>query len=364
MSSILRRLHSEWPRARMLVGSGWCWWRAELSWLVAPLSRRFGRPAESAFLVARADGELSVPASDQRTEREPSDNNSTPPVNWQMLCIGRQTFVSLDAAQVVRLPIILPRTALPSMKEAVKYRLITESPLPPDQLCFDVRITPQDHAGAKQRDVVTDVAICRRSTVEALSKTLEAAGVSASVIGFSPGSRPPLDFVFLTSRGAREARATVRTNRLLAISACLIGLSVFPATYLGARWLTAQTLGEIAAAREGQDGRMPLYEQQALVRAAQRELVSLVAAPRLSDVLNDVAAHLPRTAWLHVVRFENGMLRMNGYASDPAAAARSLESASLLSRAKLDTVTGGGEGQGSAPVQFELSASVARRALP
>lgn len=350
MSSILSRLYREWPRARMFIGAGLRWWWSELSWLVPPLFRRFGHKTASVFLVTRADGELSVPGSKS--------------ANWQAVCAGRETFVSLDAAQVMHLPIVLPRTALPGMKEAVKYRLITDAPLPPDQLCFDARITAHDRAGTKRQDVVTDVAICRRSTVEALGKTLEAAGASGCVIGFSTSAELPLDFVFLISRGAREARATRRTNRLLILSAVLICLSVLPASYLGARWLTAQTLGEIRAARQSQEGLLPLYEQRARVRAAQRELTGHAATPRLSNILNDLAAHLPHNAWLHVIRYENGALRLTGYAPDPAAAARSLDSASLLSRVKLDSVTGTDAGREGAPVQFELSAAVERRASP
>jgi len=364
MSRILNQLHSEWPRVRMFVGVGLRWWWAELSWLVAPLFRRFWHHAENVFLIANTDGKLSAPVSVQEDRLKPSENILSLPVNWQKRCAGRQTFISLDAEQVMRLPITLPRTALPSMKKAIKYKLITESPLPLDQLCFDVRIMPQNHARGKQHDVVTDVAICRRSTVEALNKMLEAAGVSASVIGFSSDAKLPLDFTFLTSRGAREVHASLRINRFLAISAFLICLSVFPATYFSARWLTAQTHSEIHAARESQDDLMPLYEQRAIIQSAHHELANYIAAPRLSNVLNDLANYLPRTTWLHVVRYENGTLKIVGYAPAPTVAARSLERSSLVTEVKLDTVIGTAEGQGSAPVQFELSALVQLRASP
>lgn len=364
MSRILSLLQSEWPRVRMLIGMGLRWWWTELSWLAAPLFRRLGHHAKSVFLVTSTDGELSVPISAQEVRHEPNENILSLPVNWQKRCAGRQTFISLGAEQVMRLPITLPRTALPSMKEAIKYKLIAESPLPLDQLCFDVRIMRQDHARGKQHDVVTDVAICRRSTVETLDNMLEAAGVSASVIGFSSDSKLPLDFTFQTSRGTRQARTSLRIYRLLAVSAFLICLSVFPATYFSAHWLTAQTQSEIRAARASQDGLMPLYQQRAIIRAARNELTNYIAAPRFSNVLNDLANYLPRTTWLHSIRYENGTLKIIGYAPAPTVAARSLEHSSLLNQVKLDSVTGTGEVEGSAPVQFELSALVQLRASP
>lgn len=352
MSAILSRLLNEWPRAQMLIGLGLRWWCNELAWLVGPLPRRFGRRSDAVFLVADADGELSVPSRYQHATYERED--------WTTLCPGRQTFVSLDATQIMCLPITLPRTALANLKETVKYKLITDSPLPVEDIYYDARYQPRGRRGGKQKDIVIDVAICRRANVEACGNKLEDAGVPASVIGFSPECRPPLDFVFLTSRGARRVHATVKTHRWLAISAFLICFGIFPATYVGARWLTAQTLSEIARIRESQEGLMPLYEQRAGIRAAQHALAGHLGPPRLSNVLDDLAAHLPHTDWLHIVRYENGTLRINGYAPVPAATARSLENASLLSRVKLDTVTGTVKGQEAAQVQFELSAAVQR----
>lgn len=357
----LSQLQYNWPKIRMWMASGLQWWWAELSWLLAPLTRRFGNRFERLFLVARETGELTFPDEDEPAPSGSKEGDRISAPGWQSRCAGRQTIVSVDPAMVMRLPISLPRAALIDIRAATKYRLITDSPIPVDQLCFDVRVVQPVPSGTKPGDVILDVALCRRAAVEALSATLETAGVSASVIGFSPTAQPPLAFVFHTSRGARDARAAARTNRLLTLSALLLGLGAFPATYLGAHWRTMQTLDEIQAAREHQDGRMALYQQQALTRAAQRDLGSHAGNVRLSNVLNDLALHLPHTAWLSQVRYESGTLKVQGYAPDPTAAARSLEGAHLLSRVKLDTVTGGGEVTGNVPVQFELSVAVQHR---
>lgn len=249
------------------------------------------------------------------------------------------------------------------MREAVKYRLITESPLPPDRILFDVRDGGKNGANPRKPDVVADVVICRRSTVESLSEMLETAGVSVSVIGFSGDANARLDFIFMTSQGARKARAALRTHRLLAMSAAFIFLGALPLTYVGARWMTDQTLGEIHAAKSVQGDVIPLYERQALIHAAQRELIDQGATVRLSIVMDELANHLPANSWLRMVRYNHGTLNLQGFSPDPTATLRSLEKAGVLSGIKLDTVTATHTGSDTAPVQFELSATV-QRSMP
>lgn len=349
-----------WPRLRAAITSGLHWWWTELSEPFSPLARRLGQRKERVFLTVVAADEPGAPLTLSAMADMTLPLSANRPADWKVSCAGRTAFVTLASSQVFQLPIQLPHAAISRSRDAVKYQLIAESPVPPELILFDVRKPPRPKTPTRLKNthISVDVALCRRSTVEALSETLEAAGVSKSVIGFSKDGDERLDFVFMTSRGAKKAHAMHRMNRLLASCAVVICLSAFPITFATARWLSVQTQEEIEAARNSRSGVIPLYERQALIRAIQHDLTTQVALPPLSLVMNSLATNLPPDSWLHLVRYDRGTLSLQGFSSDPTAVVKLLEQAPTLGSVKLNTVTAANLEPNLALAQFELSAAI------
>lgn len=358
----LARVHASSLQARALLATGLRWWWTELAALVAPVTRRFVGRVDAIVLVAGPDGTLSAivanRSSSQADKPLPAPAAGSSP-DWRDACAGRQVVVCLDTAHVMRLTIQLPRGALARARDAVAYKLIVESPVPPEAIYFDFRVPRSGRGGGGTTAV--EVALCRRAVVDAVGAQLEAAGVSAATIGFSATTCAPLDFVFLASRGMRKVRARRRIALLLAGSASAIAASALPATDLGAVWLTRQVRGEIQAIRGEQGKLMQLYEQRATVEAGQRDLAAQVPTMRVSKVLNELAASLPKTAWLQGLRYEHGEVSLSGYAPIPAEAAQALARSTLLSRVKLGTVSNTPVGQEVDAAQFELTAQTLER---
>lgn len=358
----LARVHASSQQARALLAAGVRWWWSELAALAAPITRRLVGRVDALVLVAGPDGTLSAILA----ERSPSQANkpllasaagSSP--DWRDASARRQVIVCLDTAHVMRLSIQLPRGALARARDAVAYKLIVESPVPPEAIYFDFRM-PRSRPGGGGTFAV-EVALCRRAVVDAIGAQLEAAGVSAATIGFSATRCAPLDFIFLASRGMRQVRARRRIAVLLASTAVAIAASALPATYLGAVWLTQRARDEVQAMRGEQGKLMRQYEQRAAVEAGQRELAAQVPTMRVSTVLNELAASLPKTAWLQGLRYEHGTMSLNGYAPIPAEAAQALARSPLLSRVKLGTVSNTPVGQAVDAAQFELTAQTLER---
>ncbi|AKJ29728.1 PilN domain-containing protein [Caldimonas brevitalea] len=354
---MLLRERSRFPVS--LLATGLRWWRDELIGLVEPVLERFGWRSVPPRLLMTADGELHLAAAPE-AKLSHGQAASTGSSDWQTVCRGRQTFVCLDPSAVLTLSLRLPRAAAARLREAAGYRLITESPLPPEQICFDVRPAPSlAHSSPRRHELDVEVALCTRERLRALGERLDAAGVQDHVIGYGtqPDGRPA--FVFQTSGAAQQGSGSARRHRLLVASALLVSLAALPLTYLGAHWLAQRAEQDIRALRAAQDGVMKLYEQEAVVRAARDELHRQTGGAQLAAVLDDVARHLPASAWLHTVRLEQGSLKLAGSSSEPAAVARALEASRRVRQVKLEAVTATTTSPDEKAVQFELSALLA-----
>lgn len=358
MQNPLNRLQAIHTKANELLAAALQWWWSELSAVCAPLMHRLGYRRAPVFLVTEPSGEPALGERGEMVESRPAAAQT-----WAEHCAGKAVHVSLHDSLVMRLAILLPRTALGELRSAVRFQLLNESPIPVDDLLFDAQVTRSSMERSRAEHVVVDVVLCRRSTVESLGQQLEAAGVSGSTIGHSISGASPLTFVFYRSSGAKEAQASRSMNRRLVLCAIVVSLGALPATYLGARWLTAQVQDELDALRSEHDAMLLRYEQQSAARAAQVALVNRIGNTRLSNVLDEMAERLPNTVWLHRIQYDNSALSVQAYAPDPATAVQALEGSRHLGRVTIDSVTGAGEMAGT-PVQFALSAAIKQGSTP
>lgn len=328
----------------------WRWWHEEMRGFTAAMTRGFTGTGIPVPLATDRDGCLHLheghPASDDL------------PGGWQDACKDRPTVILLNPEQVMRLPLALPRAARGSLAEAVRYRLAAEAPIDPAALHFSIG---EVSAGKDGSEIRVEVALCTREQAARLEAAAEQAGATGCVIGFSPDGSPSPKFIFSVSRGARSALATSRLNRWLLASACGIVLAIGPALHASASWLTARTQAAIDGSRTAQGKAIRLAEEQARLRAVQDAVSAVRASPGLLQVLEDVATHLPKQAWVSQFHYEREGLRIIGHAADPTTAARALEQAGSLAAVRLESVLRPDPGTGSADMpQFVIQATLAR----
>ncbi len=328
----------------------WHWWREEMHGLIAPATQRFTGTGTTVTLVSDAHGTPHLHKQHRASGGLPDD--------WQAACRDRPVIMLMDPAQVMRLPLTLPRAARSSLRDAVRYRLAADAPIDPAALYFDIGGVS---AGSNRDEIRVDVALCTREQAAKLEAAAERAGTTGCVVGFSPEGHPSPTFIFSVSRGAQHALATTRLNRWLFASACGIVLAIGPALHAGASWLTTRTQAAIDESRAVQGKAIRLAEEQARLYAVQDAVSAVRASPGLLPVLEDVAAHLPKQAWVSQLHYEQGGLRITGHAADPTTAARALEQAGSLSAVRLESVSRLDPGSGTADVpQFVMQARLAR----
>lgn len=336
------------PTLRDALGAFSRWWRTEMEWLIAPIAVRVFGVREPMALVTNAAGQL-----------EPQGPYGETDSGWEAVCAGRQVIVLLHPVHVLRLTLTLPRSARRNLRAAVRYRMAVEAPIDESALYFDVG----DVTGAPTPDEMSvDVALCKRQLVAELEAAVERAKASSCVVGFSPGGSTSPKFKFHTARSVQRGQSATQINRWLFISAACIVLATGPALFAHASWLEVRARSEIEARRAKQAEVIRLAEAHARVSAIREQLAQAQSSSGALRVMEDIATHLPKQAWVTRLEYESGRLKLSGYAADPAATARAIEQAGNLTSVKLESVSrldGGADGM-SVP-QFALNAIGGRK---
>lgn len=317
----------------------WHWWVDELTALVpakllddgsAPtavvqitierdctlVSRRPEPAGEDTADEVHAGGFL---ASDDGDWRALLGNDSAAP---------RHVHLVLAAPYVFDTILRLPAAARPYLGEAVRHRLVQESPLPPDKIGYDWALI-------KRRPDGLDVALAmaRNSDLEALAERFERLAVTDYAIGGR--GRDGRIFHF---GGQRPPAATTRlkVERRLAVSLLALVLAG-PLLIDGiARWQTDKAERRTAELRQSLAPDLDRAARQAWARAIMSAIGDVAVRPPTIAYVEAVAASLPPSAWLQ--QFERGPDRISvaGLADDPPAAVAGLASAALLSPMVLD----------------------------
>lgn len=111
-------------------------------------------------------------------------------------------------------------------------------------------------------EIVADVALCKKTLVTDLEKTVKRTGATGFLVGFSPGGELPPKYRFHTSYNMRQSPATARLNRWLTVSAIGIMLAVGPVLYLSASWLEAGVRVRIDEGRAAQGNAIYLADHE------------------------------------------------------------------------------------------------------
>ncbi len=271
------------------------------------------------------------------------------------LCAQRELRLSLAESAVFFLRLPLPKGALRHAREAIKYRLLTESPLRPDELLFDARIaTAHTDGGA-----IAEVAVCRRQSVDDMKASAEQAGLAASHLGWTRLDGVDLEFTFARAPGVQTSSARLLRNCLLALGPIAISILALLASWSYASWMENIVLDDIAALSHRQAGALRLQARRSQLASIAATLGTERPPIPTAQLLNALGRTLPRSAWLSELRLDGATLRLTGNAADPTAAAAAIARTAGLSAVRLEAVTADAAA-GQQP-RFEISAEIAAK---
>lgn len=366
MPDILKNRRVLLTQASDLAVQGMSWWFSELSsmfpWLgrldsfkTPPALLRVGKQQCLLLLLDRSKNYLSAATAPAMVELPGLGQLASSASKMKTLCMGRSLHVSMAEEDVLPLDYELPTAARSELRQAVSYRLLTESPIDPSQVFFAVK--PRKDASSSEY-IRLDVVISRKDAVAGMVTIFGKWGISINEVGYAlPGSQG-LDYVFHTSKMEKAAQAKKRVHLYLLAMAVVVFTMYFPVTILTAKWLERDTRSQTLKLKTPAKKQTELAARQLHVQTVRQELAEQLPPLRVTSLINEAASHLPPDAWVNRLEYANGKVSLAGQASNPSAVVRQLKKASLFGNAKLDAVASAvnpGE-----PPQFEISAVIAQ----
>ncbi|WGS88632.1 PilN domain-containing protein [Methylomonas sp. UP202] len=343
-----------------LVKSGFAWWWHGLSELIPEHKRLAARPKKPIFLIAEHQKTiLLMPAEIATASLEPLDQIHLPSlfdetfedaiVALAPICHEHVVEVSLDHQDVLLLGMSLPKTAQSKLRDAVSFKLITESPLNRETIYFDTRTKHRTAADL----IDLEVALCMREKIDNIRSILEKAGITSVRIGFSKSSENALDFIFYVSSDIASASLRLKKHLILFFSFILITAAFLPFTFFAASWIERDIRQENQSMQESLDTSSQLLAKRALLGTIKSDINNQIPSHRVTNILNDLAAALPKTSWITSIQYDKGILQITGNSPNVVEMMRELNKISTLDNLKLISVAN--SNSPNVPSQFELS---------
>lgn len=365
MQDILKNRRVYLAQASDLAVHAISWWFAELSSMFPWLRRLDSFTTPPALLrIGKHQCTLLL----NGTTKQLSDETRPPVVELPGLhllpasaselrtrCAGRSLHVSVADEDVLPLQYELPAAARSELRQAVSYKLLTESPIDPSLVLFGVKARKDASTPGYLR---LDVVISRKEVVQGLLSTLGDCEVQISEVGYALPSSLGLDYVFHTSEVEQTAQARQRLHLYLLALAMVVVTAYFPVTTLAAKWLERDVRRQISTLQTVDDKQTELAARQSRVQAVRQELAEQLPPLRMTGLINAMARHLPPDAWANRLEYANGKVSLAGQATDPSTIVRQLKKAKWLSNSRLDAVASAANP--GEPTHFEISAVIAR----
>lgn len=364
MQDILKNRRFYLAHASDLAVQAISWWFSELSsmfpWLkrldsfkTAPALLRVGKQQ----CVLLLEGSIN-PSSDETlpaaVELPGLHHLTATSPKLRTLCAGRSLQVSMADEDILPLEYELPTAARSELRQAVSYKLLTESPIDPSLVFFAVK---QRKDASSPEHLRLDVVISRKEAVEEVLSTLDDCGVPINEVGYALPASLGLDYVFHTSEMEKTAQAKKRLHLYMLAMAMVVFAAYFPVTILAAKWLERDTRSQIIKLQTIDTKQTELAARQSRVQVVRQELAEQLPSFRMTSLINAMARHLPPDAWANRLEYANGKVSLSGQATDPSAIVRQLKKAKLLSTAKLDAVASAANP--GEPPHFEIRAVIA-----
>ena len=286
------------------VRAGLRWWGRGLEealpgWLVALAAgdRRWVSVAldEDDRLTARLMASPGATAPLATARLAETADASAPPRPLRAAARSRHVVLQAPDARVLTQTVRAPAAALENLAEAVRFGLPTWTPFAAEDVIFHAKVVErgEDHARIEIRMIP-------RAALAPLVERAARAGLDVSAVAFGR------DVVPYGDRGEAVARRIARAGRVdlaLAASAVALAVGMLAALHLGwARELDGLQ-EDIKAEVAHRAKQTKLESELAQIEARRRAVLQKRASePRVSEVVVDLAAHLPDSA--ETVEFE------------------------------------------------------------
>jgi general secretion pathway protein L len=260
--------------------------------------------------------------------------SATVPAECKALLDGAKRVIArLPSDQVVRTEVTLPRAAKTNLRQVLGFEMDRHTPFNADQVYYDFAI--KKHVG---QQIVVDLVVVRRVTMDALLDKLVNAGITATAVDIDNGERsgqvpPPVVFNLLpvarSGVSRRDESVVYRWSPWILVSLAVVALTLpLAERHIARAGLTAELEFAREAAADVQQTRDKLRLQlQPMVTFSSLRSQS----PRAIAVLDELTRYLPDNTWLSRLELSGQKVSMQGESMDAAALISILEKSELFS---------------------------------
>lgn len=333
--------------ANLQAGASWWWEQMSTLW---PISTFLKDPASQLVTVrlgATAEAKQASNAFVLPTDLEAVSDQDIARLKDQAQ--GAPIRILLDPAQTYVCSARFPKAALKAGSQTIAYHLQTASPLPVEDIIYDV-VTREDGD-----NILAEIAITRTSTIEDIAAffarhDLPLDGIGALVeteISDPKQANDTLNFTFFQRLSFGHGLYSAR----VALGLCLSLISLPILCALGAFVYGSFEVRSLDARLETQ--RSSYAEDIRLTRsfdhytAIASQLHTGQTPDQISKLIADLAAATPKDAWLEQLSIDKGDVALQGYSRSSNEAANQLRTIPELTDIRLNRVTASGDASGA-----------------
>ncbi len=319
--ALLSREPEHSPAFREILSDLLSSWRWELEQFSKETWGRFFRDPRSVLTISYNARSISVAkvrngasAVCGRIEHDP-ENTRAVTARLSQICAAAEATgdvrLQLPADAVLHARVSMPKTSRRNLVQALPYELARLSPLEPERLYFDFKLTPAE-PGAKSRNI--ELRIVQRAVVDEAIATCSNAGLAVASIAFEGDPREADFRLFPSDRTALLRTLWRRFNvPLLAGIALLLAAVLLIAAYV--RHMEAgEALADRMALEQSRAVIVERLERQAATARAEAQFVATQKrGPMLVSVLSDLSRTLPDNTWITELSIDGDKLKLEGY---------------------------------------------------
>ena len=363
--------------SRSRVSDFWIWWRAEISRMLPDRLALLGGAGGTPLLLVENDEVAAIDprAAPGSAEKRASLAGLDEPrrraaVRSLLESIGEtrnraRAALRHDEALVRR--VTLPAATEENLAQVLAFEMDRLSPFNADEVYFDQRVVSRDAANGQ---IVVELAMARRETVDARVRELRSLGVSVQGVALrddASRSAVPFDLLPSEQRGARETpnERLVRNALIAAVLLLFVAALVYPV------WRKREAVKEMLPVVE--KARQEAQATDAVVRELERQAAdyNFLLARRHSwyptaAYVDEITRVLPDHTWLQQLDIRNaGKARevvMTGETASSSKLIELIEQSKLLQNASPRGPTTRGSVPGSE--RFMIGAELRPRTPP
>jgi general secretion pathway protein L len=242
----------------------------------------------------------------------------------------------MDADRAVRRELRLPRGSRPYVEMVVMHQLDRLTPWSGEDAAFDCKVDSEDRG---REDIGVNVVAASRTTLDELTRSIEAAGLSVGTVGLSDTSLETESPVDILKRSRDRHRAGMRRIASAVVAATLCA-AVAASSYAGFRyWRAAAEAGQIEMRIADLRARMTDRAATAPVSQLPGMLADKQALRPTVIVIDTLTRLLPDDTHLSALSITGGEFVISGQSEDAPALIPVLEDSDMLRAVRFASAT-------------------------